>query len=120
VEDDEQIRSIATLILEASGYHVIAAANGNDALQIHQTSSQPIDLLVTDVIMPGMSGRQLSDRLLARQPTLQVLFVSGYTDAEIGPHGVLEPGKAFLAKPYTLDDLVLTVREVLDRAPQNA
>jgi CheY-like chemotaxis protein len=115
VEDDEQIRAIASLILDSSGYSVLTAANGHEALKLYKTQRDTIALLVTDVIMPGMSGRQLSDRLLSLQPNLKVLFVSGYTDAEIGPHGVLEPEIAFLPKPYTLDDLVRKVREVLDR-----
>jgi len=72
---------------------------------------------VTDVIMPGMNGRTLSDRLLARWPDLRVLFVSGYTDVEIAPHGIFDPGVSLLSKPYTPELLQSRVRQILDRQP---
>jgi two-component system cell cycle sensor histidine kinase/response regulator CckA len=85
-----------------------------EALQVSQDHSGVIHLLLTDVIMPGMSGRQLADRLVADRPGLKVLFMSGYTDNAIVHHGVLDPGTAFVQKPFTPDSLSRKVREVLD------
>ncbi|MEZ4730140.1 MAG: response regulator [Caldilineaceae bacterium] len=115
VEDDEQIRALASFILQEQGYTVLVAANGAEALQIADEHPHPIDLLLTDVIMPGMSGRQLSNELTAVRPNLKVLFVSGYTRFEIAAYGVLDSGIAFLPKPYTPDLLAQRVRELLDQ-----
>jgi CheY-like chemotaxis protein len=90
-------------------------SDGRAALDLAASHSGPIHLLVTDVIMPEMSGRQLADRLREGRPELKVLFVSGYTDDAIIRHGILEPGIAFLQKPFTPDALARKVREVLQR-----
>jgi len=114
VEDDEPGRVYARRVLEARGYRVLTAAHGPEALEVAAAHDGPIDLLVTDVIMPGMSGRELADRLVATRPGLRVLYVSGYTENSVVHHGHLEPGVAFLVKPYSPDDLARKVREVLD------
>ena len=90
------------------------AENGERAIQIAESHPGPIHLLVTDVVMPGMSGSQVAQRLAATRPGLRALFVSGYTDDAIVHHGVLDAGLAFLQKPFTPDGLARKVREVLD------
>ncbi len=114
-EDAGGVRAVARQVLKRHGYVVLAAADGQSALDQALGREGPIDLLVTDVIMPEMSGRQLADRLRERQPELKVLFVSGYTDDAIVRHGILEPGIAFLQKPFTPEALARKVREVLDK-----
>jgi two-component system cell cycle sensor histidine kinase/response regulator CckA len=115
VEDDEDVRTLASRILEALGYDVVQAASGEDALAIAQARRDPIDLLLTDVVMPGLNGRQVADLIAPIHPRCRVLYTSGYTDEAIVRHGVLDEGIAFVAKPYTPLDLGLKVREVLDR-----
>ena len=114
-EDSAGVRAVAREVLQRNGYAVIQASDGRAALELAAAHSGPIHLLVTDVIMPGMSGRQLADRLRDERPELKVLFVSGYTDDAIIRHGILEPGIAFLQKPFTPDALARKVREVLQR-----
>jgi CheY-like chemotaxis protein len=115
VEDDAAVRAPALRMLRHLGYQVHEFASGTAALEAEPTLPAAVHLLVTDVIIPGLNGRQLADRLVARRPALRVLFTSGYTDDVIAPHGVLEPGVEFLAKPYTLETLGRRVRQVLDR-----
>ena len=117
VEDDEQGRTYARRVLEARGYRVLVAGNGDKALAAAAAHEGSIDLLVTDVIMPGMSGATLAERLVASRPGLRVLFASGYTENTIVRHGILETDVAFLAKPYSPDALARKVREVLDVEP---
>jgi CheY-like chemotaxis protein len=93
---------------------VLTAADGNEALLVHARHASDIHLLLTDVVMPRMSGRVLADRLRSTQPTLKILYMSGYTNDAIGRHGVLDPGTHLLAKPFTGADLTRMVREVLD------
>jgi PAS domain S-box-containing protein len=114
VEDAEPLRRIARELLEASGYAVLEARDGAEAIQIGEQHQEPIHLLVTDVVMPGMSGRELGERLAALRPEMKVLYVSGYTDDAIVRHRVLGSGLAFLQKPFTRDTLARKVREVLD------
>ncbi len=113
-EDSAGVRAVARKALMRNGYSVIEASDGQSALELAATHSGPIHLLVTDVIMPEMSGRQLADRLRDERPDLLVLFVSGYTDDAIIRHGILEPGIAFLQKPFTPEALARKVRAVLD------
>jgi len=113
-EDEEVLRRLTVRILCALGYSVLEAANGGEALLICQNNPTPIDLLVTDVVMPGMSGRRLAERLAETKPAMKVLFTSGYTDDAIAHHGVLEPGTPFIQKPFSASELALKMRELLD------
>ena len=112
-EDASGVRAVSHEILKRLGYTVLVANDGQSALDLSATRSDRIHLLITDVIMPEMSGRQLADRLVEQRPELKVLFVSGYTDDAIVRHGMLEPGIAFLQKPFTPQTLARKVREVL-------
>ncbi len=114
VEDDRAVRAMARRILEAKGYHVLDAANGDRAVNICETHPERIHIMVSDVIMPRVSGRILSDRISQLRPEMKVLFMSGYPDETIVQHGVLQPGTAFLEKPFTPEKLVAKVRQVLD------
>jgi two-component system cell cycle sensor histidine kinase/response regulator CckA len=120
-EDEEQVRSIVLNVLLRQGYHVIPAQNGGEALLLAERHSGTIDLLLTDVVMPTVSGPELAKRLAATRPDMKVLCMSGYTDDSIVRHGVLESGVAFIQKPITPTLLMTKVREVLDagRAPLN-
>jgi two-component system, cell cycle sensor histidine kinase and response regulator CckA len=113
VEDEGQVRSIAKAILERAGYHVLAAATCDEALAISGEPSTVIHLLVTDVVMPDMNGRQLAERVLAQRPDLKVVYMSGYTDDAILHHGVLRDGVAFVQKPLTVASLLGKIREAL-------
>src|SRR2546428_10373047 len=114
VEDEAMIRHLVQKVLKANGYTVLVAASGRDAEHVAAQHDGPIHLLVTDVVMPGMNGRELANRLAAARAGIQVLYLSGYTDDAIVHHGVLEPGVAFLQKPFTPAVLGRKVREVLD------
>jgi CheY-like chemotaxis protein len=114
VEDAERVRAVVREILEMSGYAVLEAHHGAEALELSNRHAGPIHLLVTDVVMPQMSGRELAQRLATLRPDLKVLYMSGYTDDAIVRHGVLASGIAFLSKPFTPDALALKVRELLD------
>jgi len=113
VEDEESVRQLVRETLESKGYKVLEAENGEAALQIVATHSGKIDMLITDVVMPGMSGRELSARLCASRPQTKVLYLSGYTEDAIVHEGVVDPDTAFLQKPFTLQMLSRKVREVL-------
>jgi CheY-like chemotaxis protein len=114
VEDDEAVRDLARLVLETQGYTVLEAANGQQALQLAAHDTGPIHLLLTDVVMPGLSGNLLADQLALSHPNLKVLFMSGYTDEAISHHGVLASGVALLQKPFSPVVLAQKVRAVLD------
>ena len=115
VEDEEPVRNITTLLLETLGYRVLGAENGQDALRLFEASREKIDLLMTDVVMPDLSGREVAEALRAQDPGLKVLFQSGYTDDTVVRWGVLHAEVTFLKKPITLDVLARKIREVLDR-----
>jgi signal transduction histidine kinase/CheY-like chemotaxis protein len=115
VEDEDALRELAREILEMHGYDVVEACNGQDALRVYEQHEGAIDLLLTDVVMPIMGGRELARHLEKRQSGLKVLYVSGYTDETAIREGKLEPGAEFLAKPFSPDDLASKIREVLHR-----
>jgi CheY-like chemotaxis protein len=120
VEDALRVRAVVREILEMSGYHVLEARHGAEALEISERHQGPIHLMVTDVVMPQMSGRELAQRLAPVRPDMKVLYMSGYTDDAIVRHGVLGAGMAFLSKPFTPDALAAKVREVLETQPSQA
>ena len=114
-EDDGALRKMAEMMLEGYGYKVITAENGKEAMKIAESHDAPIHLLVTDVVMPGMSGRALAEKLQEKVPKLKVLYMSGYTDNAIAHHGVLKKDVDFIQKPFTRERLTSKVREMLDR-----
>jgi two-component system cell cycle sensor histidine kinase/response regulator CckA len=114
VEDADALRKLTHMLLEQHGYRVLVAANGAAALQLVEEKPESINLLLTDVIMPGLNGRALAGRLQLRQPGLKVLYMSGYTDDAIADHGVLAAGIQLLHKPFSEENLIHKVREVLD------
>jgi CheY-like chemotaxis protein len=114
VEDADALRKLTHMLLEQHGYRVLVAANGAAALQLVEQKPERINLLLTDVIMPGLNGRALAGRLELLQPDLKILYMSGYTDDAIMDHGVLESGTHLLHKPFSEENLIRKVREVLD------
>jgi two-component system cell cycle sensor histidine kinase/response regulator CckA len=118
VEDEEAVRSLVCKVLRASGYTVLESLNPADALRIAREHPDPIHLLLTDVVMPQMSGREVANQVIVLRPSTKVLFISGYTDDAIVHHGVLDPKTAFLHKPFSPDALARKVREVLDNSSQ--
>jgi PAS domain S-box-containing protein len=114
VEDEDGVRKLARLVLENSGYRVLEATNGPDALRLGSDTLNAVDLLITDVVMPNMTGPQLVREIVSVRPNLRVLYVSGYTDDELFRHGLSGKEAAFLHKPFTPTHLVQKVREILD------
>ena len=114
VEDEESVRQLAALALRDFGYRVLTASGGKEALRLMADNSSDVRILVTDVVMPEMSGREIAESLVATYPALKVLFVSGYTDDAVVLHGVQHSNVAFLRKPFTPSTLAAKVREVLD------
>jgi PAS domain S-box-containing protein len=115
VEDEDVLRPLFRRMLQDKGYQVLEARNGSDALQIASSHAGPIHLLLTDVVLPQMNGREVAERLTALRPGLRVLFMSGYASEKVFRHGVVEEGTAFLQKPFREETLARKVREVLDR-----
>ena len=113
VEDDDMVRGMITQMLKAIGYSVIAAATPEEALSLCEKGDITVDLVITDVVMPVMNGRELRDKLRVVRPAIKVLFVSGYTSNVVVHHGILEEGVHFLQKPFSLNDLSRKVSEVL-------
>jgi CheY-like chemotaxis protein len=114
VEDEEPVRRLTVSILKRAGYAVMDAPDGNSALALLAKASTPVDLLVTDVIMPFMTGVELAHHLAPRSAATRVLFMSGHTGTELVPQDISEPGTQYLAKPFTPAQLLLKVRELLD------
>ncbi len=115
VEDDALVRDLARRMLAELGYAVLVASSGEEAIRLSSNPTQQVDLLLSDVIMPGMSGKEVYERLAAVRPGLRVVFTSGYAANFLAPHGILEQGLVLLHKPFTIGDLAVTVRGVLDR-----
>jgi CheY-like chemotaxis protein len=115
VEDEDDVRALARELLERQGYRVLEASDGLQALGRYETEGDQIDLILSDVVMPRMSGRELVDRVRALRPDMRVLYMSGYTEDAILRHGVRDASTVLLGKPFAPADLLAKVREVLDR-----
>ena len=114
VEDNEQVRRLAHAILKRQGYKVFVAENGPEALSILTTCGDTMHLILTDVVMAEMNGKELFEKVTEKYPAVKVLYMSGYTDNVIAHHGVLERNVQFIQKPFTVEGLSVKVREVLD------
>ena len=114
VEDNSGVRNLARRVLQEQGYNVLEAQNGQKALQVAAGYTNPIHLLLSDVVMPGMNGQTIIKQLSQTRPNLKALFISGHTDETIAHYGVLDQGLAFLQKPFSPMILAHKVREVLD------
>ncbi len=114
VEDEARLRKLLQLLLASNGYSVISAENGEEALRKLENMDKPVDLLLTDVVMPVMNGLELGRRVAVLGKAAHTLYMSGYTDDAILQHGVLESGIAFLNKPFSNKDLLKRIREVLE------
>jgi len=114
VEDDENVKKMTKKTLERLGYTVIIAKGGEDGLAEFNKQKESISILITDVVMPNMSGKELADKITKIRPDIKVLFISGYTDNAIVHHGILEPGTYFMQKPFTPDQLAKKVRMIFD------
>jgi CheY-like chemotaxis protein len=115
VEDEAQVRDLEVRMLKQLGYTVLAAANGEEAMDVSHAHAGEIALLVTDVVMPNMSGKQVADAMRSRRPQLKVLFLSGYTENTISHHGVLDSSVDFLSKPFSRETLSNKIRDILSR-----
>jgi two-component system, cell cycle sensor histidine kinase and response regulator CckA len=114
VEDDPHVQRIVRNILHKSRYRVLPASGGEEALELAKVENGTIDLLLSDLVMPGTSGRELAEQIQALRPDIAILYMSGYTDDAVVRRGVLQAGTAFIQKPFGADALALRVREVLD------
>ena len=120
VEDSEPLRKLTQSFLASHGFRVLVAQDGKQAIDLETSHAGKLDLLLTDVVMPGMNGRALAERLLPKHPGMRVLYISGYTDSFVARHGVLEQGMVLLHKPFTEEVLIRKVREVLDAESTDA
>jgi CheY-like chemotaxis protein len=111
------LRTLTRNLLELSGYTVLEANNGSEAINISQQHTGPLQLLLTDVVMPGMNGRVLAGQVATQRPLIKVVYTSGYTGQAVGAQGALEEGSFFLQKPFSRDGLVSKVRQALDSDP---
>jgi len=114
VEDDDEVRHVATRILSRNGYRVLEAANGADALKISESETEPVDLIITDLMMPEMGGSELAEKIRETQPDARILFTSGYTEDAVVRQTFLRQGEAFIEKPFTPASLAQKARELLD------
>ncbi|HEX8295329.1 MAG TPA: ATP-binding protein [Chthoniobacteraceae bacterium] len=119
VEDEEIVRELVCTVLADQGYHVLCAENGPEALRLSRAHSGPIDLLLSDVVMPRMNGPEVARTLTTEHPKTRVLFVSGYSDNDISDRGIIAPGIRFLEKPFTPEALCRKIREVLDETEES-
>jgi len=120
VEDDPGIRKLIRETLQTHGYSVLEARHGIEAWMIGNQYADPIHLLVTDVVMPQMSGRAVVDRVVPARPGIKVLYISGYADDAVFHHGVVDTGQDFLQKPFSTETLIRKVRTLLDVPPSHA
>jgi two-component system, cell cycle sensor histidine kinase and response regulator CckA len=116
VEDEEPLRKLCTEFLEQLGYRMLTASNAKEAVALVEGYSGKIDLLITDVVMPGLPGPELAEALLALRPDLKVIFISGYAVGSLAPNGILKPGTVLVNKPFTIRALTAKLREVLGPA----
>jgi two-component system, cell cycle sensor histidine kinase and response regulator CckA len=117
VEDDHAVRSVAERALVRFGYRVLSAARGEDAVRIAEEHEETIDLLLTDIMMPGMNGVEVAGAVIRERPGILVFFMSGYADQDLVRQGLLEPGTHFLQKPFTPQELAQRIRDILDAKP---
>ena len=120
VEDEAPVRHLIRDVLRTHGYQVLQAENGHDALTIASSHPGPIDLVMSDVVMPGISGLEVADRVAQLRPRVRVILISGYADDAIAAYGVMDPSITLINKPFQLHELTQRVREVLDAAPRDA
>jgi CheY-like chemotaxis protein len=118
VEDEPALRELTCLLLEDAGYEVLESSEVEDALETAKNVQRKIDLLLTDIVMPGLDGRELASQMVLLRPNLKVLYMSGYTDDVIVDRGVLTPGTMLVQKPFTKRTLLQKVRETLDSHAQ--
>ena len=116
VEDEDEVRNLVSEMLRFYGYNVLEAANASNALSIFEKYQKSIDLILTDIIMPQMSGTELIERILTHHPDIKVLYMSGYTDNTLVDHGLLADEKYFIQKPFSSANLVEKVRLILDES----
>jgi two-component system cell cycle sensor histidine kinase/response regulator CckA len=114
VEDEDMVRELTQRVLEAEGYRCLAAANGPEALDMLEKRGDPVDLVISDIVMPGMGGRELAQRVNDRYPQARILFTSGFTDDEVIRRGLMDIGQPFQEKPWSAEQLLRRVRELLD------
>jgi DNA-binding NtrC family response regulator len=117
VEDEAAVRSSARRLLERHGYEVVEARHGRDALRILDEGGRKIDLVITDLVMPEMGGREMVERVRAHHPAMKVLFMSGYSERAVTSDGTMPPGTGFVEKPFTVEQLIRRTREILDGQP---
>ena len=116
VEDEDSLREVAREVLESKGYRVLTASSGKEALSVAAAHPEPVRLLLTDVVMPGMSGQELAERLRPARPEMSVLFMSGYADDVVARRGILASGNRLLSKPFSVSTLAQSVHEALEEA----
>ncbi len=114
VEDDTAVRKAVRFILQKTGYQVLEAGDGEEAMQVFEQHAGPVDLLLTDVLLPGKSGPELAGQVREKQPGMKILYVSGYSKRAVVDQEVSRKGAEFLRKPFSLDELVVKVRKVLE------
>jgi CheY-like chemotaxis protein len=117
VEDEKGVRELAREYLRTCGYQVVEAEDGHTALELAAMHAGSIDLLMTDVVMPGISGKELAERVKSQRPGIKVLYMSGYTDQSVVKHGILETDAVLLQKPFTMATLALKLREIFSEEP---
>src|SRR5690242_11809412 len=120
VDDEAEIRKLVGAMVSQAGYTILTADSGEHALVLYKNNKGPIDLLITDVVAPGMSGPMLADKLTELQPDLKVLYISGYDNTHVVQKYVVEKGHALLAKPFTVDQIKTKVRELLSPAARGS